>query len=100
MVNIKASYVNYYDDTTKSNKGVRIPMMIRIGGSVLANESKGADAVAVFFDQNTDASSFQPANSYSIGCSTGQCLYYPNTGVVSPQDNWPVSKCAQIFSLP
>lgn len=88
MVNIKAAYVNYYDDTGKSNKGVRIPMMVRIGGAALANESLGADTIAVFFDQNTFATSFQDSGSYSIGCSTSNCLYYSNMGVVTPQDFW------------
>lgn len=37
MANIKAAYVNYYDDSVISNKGVRIPMMIRIGGAALLN---------------------------------------------------------------
>jgi hypothetical protein len=53
MANIKAAYVNYFDDTVKSNKGVRIPMLVRLGGAALANESRGADTVAIFFDQNT-----------------------------------------------
>jgi hypothetical protein len=37
MVNLKASYINYYDDNVNhySNKGIRIPTMIRIGGGVL-----------------------------------------------------------------
>ena len=36
MQNIKAAYVNYYDSTGGNfNKGVRIPMMVRIGGGVL-----------------------------------------------------------------
>jgi len=35
MQNIKASYVNYYDDGGNYNKGVRTPMMLRIGGGVL-----------------------------------------------------------------
>jgi len=37
MQNIKAAYVNYYDNsgTGDYNKGVRIPMMVRIGGGVL-----------------------------------------------------------------
>ncbi len=36
LQNIKASYVNYYDSTSGPyNKGVRVPMMIRIGGGVL-----------------------------------------------------------------
>lgn len=38
MSNIKAAYVNYYDANTSPfpyNKGVRIPMMVRIGGGVL-----------------------------------------------------------------
>jgi len=38
MENIKAAYVNYYDSSSNPfpfNKGVRIPMMVRIGGGVL-----------------------------------------------------------------
>jgi hypothetical protein len=36
MVNIKASYVNYFDYSASSyNKGTRIPMMLRIGGGIL-----------------------------------------------------------------
>ena len=38
MQNIKAAYVNYYDSSSNPfpfNKGVRIPMMVRIGGGVL-----------------------------------------------------------------
>ena len=37
MQNIKAAYVNYYDNSANSNynKGVRVPMMVRIGGGVL-----------------------------------------------------------------
>ncbi len=36
MQNIKAAYVNYFDNTAGSyNKGSRIPMMVRIGGGVL-----------------------------------------------------------------
>jgi len=36
MQNIKAAYVNYFDNTAGAfNKGSRIPMMVRIGGGVL-----------------------------------------------------------------
>lgn len=38
MQNIKAAYVNYYDNAVSPyayNKGIRIPMMVRIGGGVL-----------------------------------------------------------------
>jgi hypothetical protein len=35
MQNIKAAYVNYYDDGSNYNKGVRFPMLLRIGGGVL-----------------------------------------------------------------
>jgi hypothetical protein len=38
LQNIKAAYVNYYDNSLNNNnynKGVRIPMMVRIGGGVL-----------------------------------------------------------------
>lgn len=56
MQNIKAAYVNYYDSTAGPyNKGVRIPMMLRIGGGVLPEESNGATAIGVFFDDNIDA---------------------------------------------
>lgn len=51
MANIKYSYVNYYDNGASIyNKGVRVPMMARIGGGVLPTESLGATVVAVFFD--------------------------------------------------
>jgi hypothetical protein len=52
MQNIKAAYVNYYDDGTNYNKGVRFPMMLRIGGGVLPSESRGATVIGVFFDDN------------------------------------------------
>jgi len=36
LSNIKASFVNYYDNIAGSyNKGVRIPMMLRIAGGIL-----------------------------------------------------------------
>lgn len=36
LENIKASYVNYYEDTSGNfNKGSRVPTMIRISGGVL-----------------------------------------------------------------
>jgi len=37
LTNVKASFVNYYDNTvgTSYNKGVRIPMMLRIAGGIL-----------------------------------------------------------------
>ena len=38
MSNIKVSYVNYYGHTTVFNDGRSIPVMLRIGGSVLSNE--------------------------------------------------------------
>ena len=37
MQNIKAAYVNYYDNSGNNayNKGTRIPMMLRIAGGIL-----------------------------------------------------------------
>lgn len=35
LQNIKAAYVNYYDDGTSYNKGVKFPMLLRIGGGIL-----------------------------------------------------------------
>jgi hypothetical protein len=50
MANIKYAYVNYYDNSSIYNKGVRIPTLLRIGGGVLPTESKQATVIAVFFD--------------------------------------------------
>lgn len=101
LTNIKAAYINYYDDASGvTNKGIRIPTMVRIGGAALANESLGADTVAVFFDQNTFANTFQDAGSYSIGCSTGSCMYYSNVGVATPQDVWHNSPRVEFRNIP
>ena len=37
LQNIKAAYVNYYDNSASGayNKGVRVPIMLRIGGGIL-----------------------------------------------------------------
>lgn len=91
MANIKFSYVNFYDNGGAVwNKGVRIPMLARIGGGVLPNESLGATVVALFFDENMDATTFLTSSTtnYSIGCSTNQCNYYPNLNVPVPRDIW------------
>lgn len=58
LSNIKVSYVNFYGHNSKSNSGLRVPMMLRVGGSVLSSEHSGADAIQVFFDDGVDASSF------------------------------------------
>lgn len=52
LQNVKAAYVNYYDDGFNYNKGVRIPMMLRIAGGILPTESRGATVIGVFFDDN------------------------------------------------
>ena len=106
MSNIKAAYVNYYDASTSPypyNKGVRIPMMVRIGGGVLPAESAGATAIGIFFDDNVDASTFYTStgSSWAVGCSTGTCNYYPNKGLSNLRtDNWILNRQVAVFNLP
>ena len=103
LTNVKYSYVNFYDNGGSIwNKGVRIPMLARIGGGVLPTESLGATVVALFFDENMDATTFftSSTSNYSIGCSTGQCNYYPNINVPVPRDNWPCSDRVEFYNLP
>jgi len=42
MNNIKAAFVNYYGHNADINDGMRIPLMIRIAGSVDKEEHLGA----------------------------------------------------------
>lgn len=102
MANIKYSYVNYYDNSSIYNKGVRIPTLARIAGGVLPTESLGATVVAVFFDENMDGTTFMtsPTTNFDIGCSTGQCVYYPNSGVLVPRDIWHCSDRVEFYNLP
>lgn len=106
LQNIKAAYVNYYDSTVNGapyNKGVRIPMMVRIGGGVLPAESKGATAIGIFFDDNVDASTFYTTtgSSWSVGCSTGSCNYFQNKGLSNQRsDNWILNRQVIVYSLP
>lgn len=103
LTNIKYSYVNFYDNGGSIwNKGVRIPMLARVGGGVLPTESLGATVVAVFFDENMDATTFltSSTSNYSIGCSTGTCNYYPNLNVPVPRDNWHNSDRVEFYNLP
>lgn len=104
LQNIKASYVNYYDSTTGPyNKGVRVPMMVRIGGGVLPEESRGATAIGIFFDDNVDAQTFYstPGDSWAVGCSTGSCSYFPNKGVSNSRtDNWLLNRQVIVLNLP
>ena len=103
MQNIKASYVNYYDSNSNYNKGVRVPTMIRIAGGVLPKESRNATVVAVFFDDNIEARTFFTSEdeAYDIGCSTAECLYYPNTGVqLFPNDIWHTMKRVEFYNIP
>ncbi len=106
LQNIKAAYVNYYDNSGGGqvlNKGVRIPMMVRIGGGVLPAESNGATAIGIFFDDNVDASTFysKPGSSWEVGCSTGACNYFLNDGVSNTRtDNWILSRQIIVYSLP
>lgn len=104
MQNIKAAYVNYFDNTAGAyNKGSRIPMMLRIGGGVLPAESIGATAIGIFFDDYVDATTFytNKDSSWAVGCSTGSCNYFPNKGLSNVKmDNWLTSRSIQVFSLP
>ncbi len=104
MKNIKASYVNYYDyNSAKYNKGTRIPMMLRIAGGVLPDESRNATVIGVFFDDNIEARTFYTSidKSYQIGCSTGSCLYYPNENINNVRnDNWHTNKRVEFYTIP
>lgn len=103
LQNIKASYVNYYDSSSNFNKGIRIPTMIRIAGGVLPKESRNATVVGVFFDDNVDAYSFytEKGEARDIGCSTGHCYYYPNTGIrLFPNDIWHTMRRVDFYDLP
>ena len=106
MQNIKAAYVNYYDSSGSGapyNKGVRIPMMVRIGGGVLPSESVNATAIGIFFDDNVDSKTFftSTGNSWAVGCSTGTCNYFPNEGLSNTRmDNWMVNRQAMVYNLP
>ena len=77
MQNIKAAYVNYYDNSAYGyyNKGVRVPMMVRIGGGVLPSESQDATVIGIFFDDYIDAGTFYTTtgSSHAVGCTTGTC---------------------------
>lgn len=76
--------------------------MARIAGGVLPTESLGATVVGLFFDENMDATTFmtKASKNYSIGCSTGQCLYYPNTGVQTPRDIWHSNDRVEFYNIP
>ena len=104
MQNIKASYVNYYEDTNGNiNKGTRIPTMIRIAGGVLPKESRNATVIGVFFDDNMDARTFfnEKDESYGVGCSTGNCKYYPNTDInLDRNDIWHTMKRVEFYDIP
>lgn len=41
-----------------------------------------------------------PTSNYSIGCSTGKCVYYPNVGVNVPRDIWHCSDRVEFYNLP
>ena len=104
MQNIKAAYVNYFDNTAGAyNKGSRIPMMVRIAGGVLPSESLSATAIGIFFDDNVDASTFytNTGSSWAVGCSTASCFYYPNNQLTNTRmDSWLTSRSVQVYNLP
>jgi len=105
LQNIKASYVNYYDNITGTsfNKGLMSPMMLRIGGGVLSSESLDSTVIGVFFDDYIDASTFYNNSgfSYVTGCSTNNCVYYPNKGLSNIRtDNWVTNRMVIIDNIP
>ncbi len=104
LQNIKAAFVNYYDFSAANyNKGTRIPMMIRIAGGVLPSESRNATVIGVFFDDNVEARTFYTSidSSYQIGCSSGNCLYYPNENINNARnDNWLTNKRIEFYDIP
>jgi hypothetical protein len=104
LQNIKAAFVNYYDFSASNyNKGTRIPMMIRIAGGVLPSESRNATVIGVFFDDNVEARTFYTSidSSYQIGCSTGNCLYFPNENINNARnDNWLTNKRIEFYDIP
>lgn len=69
--------------------------MIRIAGGVLPSESRNATVIGVFFDDNMDAKTFYTYKdeAYDVGCSTGNCIYYPNTNInLDANDIWHTMK--------
>lgn len=105
LQNIKAAYVNYYDNSVglNYNKGHISPMMLRIGGGVLSTESLDSTVIGVFFDDYVDASTFysKSGSSYSVGCSTNNCFYYPNAGLSNIRtDNWLTNRMVIIDNIP
>lgn len=85
-------------------------MMLRVGGSVLNSEYRGAKALLVFFDDVIDSSTFledtsDPAN-YAIGCANGdptglgKCNYYKGTGTKYPLNAWHSNRMYEISLLP
>lgn len=78
-------------------------MMIRLGGGILPTESRNATVIGIFFDDNVDASTFYTSSgsSYSIGCSTGSCVYYPNLGINNARnDIWHTNKAVYFSNIP
>ena len=57
----------------------------------------------MFFDDNVEARTFFTSldKSYQIGCSTGNCLYYPNKNINNARnDNWLTNKRVEFYSIP
>lgn len=105
MQNIKAAYVNYFDNsgTLAYNKGSRIPMMIRIAGGVLPSESLSATVIGVYFDDNVDATTFFTTknSAWAVGCSTGTCNYFPNSQLSNTKmESWLTSRSVYVYNLP
>lgn len=80
IINIKAAFVNFYGSPIEYNKGSRIPMFLRIGGSVLSSEHMGATMISIFFDESINANNFyenvvdyENKENFQIGCSATEC---------------------------
>ena len=59
--------------------------------------------MGIFFDDNVDAKTFYTStgNSWSVGCSTGTCSYFPNEGLSNQRmDNWLMNRHAIVYNLP
>lgn len=78
-------------------------MMLRIGGGILSSESLDSTVIGLFFDDYVNASTFYSStgNSYTVGCSTNSCVYYPNKGLSNVRtDNWLHNRMVIIDNIP
>ncbi|KRW99768.1 hypothetical protein PPERSA_07845 [Pseudocohnilembus persalinus] len=103
---IKVSYINYYSRADGSSlTGEYIPIILRIGGSLMDYEYNYASKLQLFFDDSMDISDFyedkdnQNTNK-EVGCSTEQCYYYKSEEVETSRDIWFQQRRLEIQNLP